>query len=221
MLGFKSVFKVADVVHIASGPYAFKFDRKAKLGMVAPIWDGPSTSPVEQTTFTLDLSSPLNNRSPPGISIGKQAEGIKPSLILFLRKLRSIEIDVAVSDTKHRHRIHISRKDLDSDTVQLTRLESTPDAAKSTDWYFIVKDTVLMSDLHEERRLGIKDTEIILAFPVNENRLPKILPQDVFAFLPMRKFGFNVCLITLLLSYIHTDSPNIVSHTSRFPHIFK
>jgi hypothetical protein len=36
-IGFKSVFKAADVVWISSGPYSFKFDKSKQLGMIAPI----------------------------------------------------------------------------------------------------------------------------------------------------------------------------------------
>ena len=43
-IGFKSVFKVADVVHISSGPFQFKLDRRETLGMIAPILESfPST----------------------------------------------------------------------------------------------------------------------------------------------------------------------------------
>ncbi|EMT62837.1 hypothetical protein FOC4_h10017656, partial [Fusarium odoratissimum] len=43
-IGFKSVFKAADVVKIASGYYEFRFDRRESLGMVLPI---ASPFPVE------------------------------------------------------------------------------------------------------------------------------------------------------------------------------
>lgn len=36
-IGFKSVFKVAHTVWIKSSHYSFKFDRREKLGMIAPI----------------------------------------------------------------------------------------------------------------------------------------------------------------------------------------
>ncbi len=35
-IGFKSVFKVANVVHVASGHYQFKLDRREPLGMILP-----------------------------------------------------------------------------------------------------------------------------------------------------------------------------------------
>lgn len=43
-IGFKSVFKVADVVHIARSFYEFKLDRNEPVGMILPIL---SLSPLE------------------------------------------------------------------------------------------------------------------------------------------------------------------------------
>jgi hypothetical protein len=37
-IGFKSVFKAAEVVSISSGDFTFKFDTTTFLGMVAPTW---------------------------------------------------------------------------------------------------------------------------------------------------------------------------------------
>ncbi|RYP75521.1 hypothetical protein DL771_002406 [Monosporascus sp. 5C6A] len=56
-IGFKSVFKVADVVHIASGSYEFKLDRNEPIGMILPI---PSHFPsadriADHTQFLLQL----------------------------------------------------------------------------------------------------------------------------------------------------------------------
>lgn len=36
-IGFKSVFKVADIVHISSSAYSFGFDRSKPLGMISPM----------------------------------------------------------------------------------------------------------------------------------------------------------------------------------------
>lgn len=37
-IGFKSVFKVADMVWVSSGNATFRFDRDSVLGMNVPIW---------------------------------------------------------------------------------------------------------------------------------------------------------------------------------------
>ncbi|CAN9390393.1 unnamed protein product [Alternaria alternata] len=57
-IGFKSVFKVADVVSISSGHYSFKFDKKETLGMIAPIWDEfPDFRLPNNTSVLLQLSA--------------------------------------------------------------------------------------------------------------------------------------------------------------------
>jgi hypothetical protein len=43
----------------------------------------------------------------------------------------------------------------------------------------------------EETSRSYSTSEIVLAFPV-EDSAPIIEPQDVFAFLPVRRMGFNV-----------------------------
>ncbi|KAM5358865.1 hypothetical protein ACJZ2D_014924 [Fusarium nematophilum] len=56
-IGFKSVFKVADVAWIRSGKYSFKFDRSEKLGMITPIWaDPPFETTPGFTSIVLSLS---------------------------------------------------------------------------------------------------------------------------------------------------------------------
>jgi len=56
-IGFKSVFKVADVVHVASGYYEFKFNRRDTIGMMLPIpCSFPSDDRVNgHTQFLLEL----------------------------------------------------------------------------------------------------------------------------------------------------------------------
>ena len=38
-IGFKSVFKLANRVHIRSPPYYFQLDQTRQLGMITPQWD--------------------------------------------------------------------------------------------------------------------------------------------------------------------------------------
>jgi hypothetical protein len=44
----------------------------------------------------------------------------------------------------------------------------------------------------EQKREGVSESELLLAFPVDENNEPKLDPQQVFAFLPIRDYGFKV-----------------------------
>jgi hypothetical protein len=44
----------------------------------------------------------------------------------------------------------------------------------------------------DERRPNISSSDIELAFPISAENKPKIFPQQVFAFLPVRDYGFQV-----------------------------
>ncbi|KAL5492840.1 hypothetical protein ACEPAI_4288 [Sanghuangporus weigelae] len=184
--GFKSVFKIADIVHVASGPYTFKFDRKERLGMIAPIWDTSRRSKSGWTTFYLDLSSRQNR---PITAFNDMISAIKPSLLLFLTKLRSIELKIKIDSKGATKLINIGRTDLGMGFTQLTHTQNGVLLLK--DVYFMFKQTIDMSNVPNDAGRGANSTEVVLAFPVDENQRPRVRPQDVHAFLPVRKFGFN------------------------------
>lgn len=49
------------------------------------------------------------------------------------------------------------------------------------------------TDMPADRaRKGIKNAEVVLAFPLDENESPLIAEQQAFAFLPLRKAGYTV-----------------------------
>jgi hypothetical protein len=49
--------------------------------------------------------------------------------------------------------------------------------------------------LPEDRlRSNVDQTRVELAFPIYEDHLPRIEDQEVYAFLPLKDFGFNVML---------------------------
>lgn len=184
------MFKISDVVHVASGPFQFKFDRKERLGMIAPIWD-PSRNPESGwTTFHLELSERRRNTAS---MLQELQTAIKPSLLLFLKKLRLIELDTKAYGNRSVRSITIERTDLDPGFIQLARTENS--ILRSKDLYFISKRTVKISGVPRDMRRGAESTEIVLAFPVNEHRKPLPVPQEVHAFLPVRKFGLKVSCI--------------------------
>jgi len=183
LAGFKSVFKVADVVYISSGPYTFKLDKRNKLGMITPIWTDEYPVKAGWTSFNLHLAQD-------GKKLAAHTNDIKPSLLLFLRKLRSLTVEVALSNPHTIKIIQINRHETDdSDIVTLERL--VDGTRVSLDTNLLIKHTV-KAYTHEPKRPNTKDSEIALAFPVQADGTPKISAQDVHAFLPLRKFGFAV-----------------------------
>jgi hypothetical protein len=106
-IGFKSAFKVANVVHIPSEPFQFKFDRRKTLGMIAPIPElFPRTQKLPNQTQML-----LHLKNSSAISkISDELENIRPQFLIFLRKLSTIIIGIDSLSNQ----FQISRKTFDT-----------------------------------------------------------------------------------------------------------
>ncbi|KAH9838232.1 uncharacterized protein C8Q71DRAFT_906078 [Rhodofomes roseus] len=182
-IGFKAVFVVAQQVHVASRHFMFRFERDGTLGMINPIWD--TSYPINHgwTTFHLQLA-PVVDRS----DLEEQIGGIQPSLLLFLRKLRSIDIDIAKGKKKRSSLVSVRRIDESDDIIRLERHENSRCVLKRR--YIVVKKMV-NTYVHEEKRKGIEQSEIILAFPINDDGQPETTEQYVHAFLPVATYGLN------------------------------
>ncbi|KII91731.1 hypothetical protein PLICRDRAFT_173538 [Plicaturopsis crispa FD-325 SS-3] len=180
-IGFKSVFKVADVVHISSGPFTFKLDKREALGIITPIWS--DLLPVEQgwTTFRLQLSNSENVAN-----LATHLKSLKPSILLFLRRLRSLNIDIAFEGT--RRNVKIARRDKGE---HITNLERVVDGALDLSQDYHAVTHTASTYIGEAKRDGITQSDIVLAFPVGRDGRPDIRTEEVHAFLPLKNFGFH------------------------------
>lgn len=115
-------------------------------------------------------------------------EQIQPSLLLFLRKLRTLNVQIALRDTTRNKLIQIRCVKDQSDIVTLERLE---DGRVSSQRYFTLRHEVQMTT-KEDKRPGMKQSEIVLAFPIDADGAPQITTQPIHAFLPIRNYGFTV-----------------------------
>jgi hypothetical protein len=185
-IGFKSVFRVADVVWVSSRAYNFKFDSNTNLGMITPITDRfPVTKRHSWTSFYLRLRKDQDGTKTQA-KIRAELEGFDARLLLFLQKLQTIKISIADGDKRLRTCV-FTRTNTQWNEYEMLNL--TQDKVMTS--YLIYKH--LVTDLpHEDRRSGVKSSETVLAFPVDQNKEPLIVPQQVFAFLPIYDFGFSV-----------------------------
>ena len=57
-IGFKAVFKIADIVWVKSRALTFQFDKNKPLGMIAPEWTDFPTNPLvsERTMFRFRIT---------------------------------------------------------------------------------------------------------------------------------------------------------------------
>ncbi|KAI0316836.1 hypothetical protein OF83DRAFT_1172519 [Amylostereum chailletii] len=179
-IGFKSVFTIADVVHVESGPYQFKFDRNLPLGMITPIVLPTQTQASGWTTFRLHLA-PSEDES----LLVSQLYKVRPTLLLFLRKLRHMSITL-FSPIKPRI-LMLRRFDEDGNKVRLDRVDN---GDVTSQLYLIYKQWISMPS-GQAKREGIDKSEVVLAFPIAADEQPVIAMQEIHAFLPLRCYGFS------------------------------
>lgn len=177
-IGFKSVFMVADKVRIYSNgfQFGFNYDESNPITMIIPEWidEIPSFVDLEQTNIVLHLKPEIRNE------INAYLEEIHPSLLLFLRKLKVIEVK------KDREKVRKMELHERNGIVEIVY-----DDKRS--YYKVIKKLFnVPKNIDEERRKDVNETEIILAFPLKEDYSPNTSDEQfVFAFLPVRNYGFK------------------------------
>ena len=202
-IGFKSVFKVANAVHISSKAYSFRFDRRGMLGMITPIIEtfppsnliGGVQRQVEgegkETQLLLELMGESEFKS-----INDELQKLKPQILIFLRKIRKLTLHTPDQDVQFEIQRVAEDQDLDGkETATLTRM-SLRNNEKTVEKYLIVR-RLQGSLAKDDRRDNIDVTEAVLAFPVYKNRQPLVQAQHTYAYLPINDYGFNVsCLFS-------------------------
>jgi hypothetical protein len=205
-IGFKSVFKVVNVVHVASNYYEFKLDRNEPIGMIVPICSPfPSTERIPgHTQFLLEVKDVDDY-----VEIQHDLKTIEPQLLMFLRRLEKLRVSTPEIDNTY------SRQDLKSDdqfggeTVMIT-MQNTGSTQPTQRTKYIVHRHNVKSLPAESRREGITVSEVILGFPIHDSAAPMICKQSTFAFLPIGRFGFRVSLsIPYLMT--HRDHSALLS----------
>lgn len=178
-IGFKSAFKFADVVHVASKGYTFKFDSNQELGMLCPIWeDFPNRIKPGWTQYHLSLPATHDHDA-----LEKQLADLDPSVILFLNKLRVLRINLASNTSITIKRIP------QSDGI--VTLEVTTNGVLEGRAYVLVEQLVKNMP-QEAQRARVTESTIILAFPLDENGSPLNENQKTRSFLPIGEHGFKV-----------------------------
>lgn len=191
-IGFKSVFMVASKVHIQSGPFSFFFEHPPEargMGLVTPVWEPAKVAlPDPLTRMTLTLLDKLDYPE-----LLSQFDTLPDTFLLFLNKLGAITID----------KINFAGKGEESTTFSCTLNESSRQATlskvhrkdselpqTSLKYYHITRKLLKGLPLDEHR--DYDTAEVVLAFPINSDSEPIIIPQDVYAYLPIGDFGFSV-----------------------------
>ena len=196
-IGFKSVFMVASKVHIQSGPFSFFFEHHhgdSGMGMIAPEYIPPELPfPGSLTRMTLTLLDGLDQPS-----LYAQFQALPDTILLFLSKLKRITIKILEPETMGFettcftcfHSVPTRRATL------FRSMDSTskPPMVDMTEYHVTRK---LLKNLPYDEQRAHNTAEVVLAFPLDENSTPIIRSQEVFAYLPIRDYGFSVTLSVL------------------------
>jgi len=120
---------------------------------------------------------------------------LEPELLLFLRQLRNIEVRILSTSGTTLNFFSLKRTDkyvcgLRHTTLQ--RAVSQPrDSCTSTK--FLVFEQTAFDMPHEKKREGVRETDVLMAFPVDRDMQPVLRDRMTFNFLPIRSYGFPVC----------------------------
>lgn len=204
-IGFKSVFAISDRPEIHSNDFHFRFDTTVDdlLGYVVPIW----VEGCERQEGTRIVLPAKANRAFTQSTLSE----LSAQLLLFLRKLRRLEVRNAVAQSA----FLAERMDRGA-RLTLTSIDrslSSGAQKRTVATYLRVEHAVPIADLEEEKRPDIQETQVILAFPLNEDGTARAdTTHPVFAYLPVRDVGFKFVLqADFLLSSsredIHKNSP--------------
>jgi hypothetical protein len=195
-VGFKSVFKVADVVWISSGGYSFKFDKNKQFGRIAPIWAKFPKDPISgYTSFYMELSPNYNEE------VIQELRSMDLRMLLFLRRLREINVTIVQSECQSEWKSELRRTDKCENNITITSLEQG-----GTCMQYIVYRQNVDNLPPEPKRSGVSQSEILLAFPIaNEDQDLQLSSQHVYNFLPVKDYSFKVStILTVVFLYTHS-----------------
>ncbi|KAI8691937.1 hypothetical protein NCS56_00187800 [Fusarium sp. Ph1] len=203
-IGFKSVFMAAWKVHIQSNDFSFSFTHRkgdSGLGMVTPVWEETDEvlgETLTRITLFLHTSDDPEEDARQLETIKLQFQDLQHTILLFLRKLRRVQVSFFDEDESFTSATTYSLHGSNPATVRKMTSEGVEERR-----YHVTKhmaENIPKSEnrtYSEERDRADSSAEVVLAFPLTESATPIVESQDVFAFLPMRPMGFKFL--------IHTD----------------
>ncbi|XP_041714657.1 uncharacterized protein wu:fj29h11 isoform X2 [Coregonus clupeaformis] len=184
-IGFKSVFKVTDCPEIHSNGFHLCFDKTSgPMGYILPHWvddERPLNTHLADhthTSWTTKICLPLRSEC---YQTKNLFHDVHPSLLLFLHRLRSITI----YNQAEKRMVTMTRRDLSHNVLEVEHTEGT-------ERWLVVKHTLHPTKIKDE----VESTELALAFQLGDDLTGSDIraqpqKQPVFAFLPLRSFGFR------------------------------
>jgi hypothetical protein len=198
-IGFKSVFRVTEAPQIHSNGFSVAFDtaRNGELGYILPEWIGAealvralqevgasadSEPLLDPSSWATVIVLPLREAARGGIET--MLDSLSPTLLLFLKKLRRL----TVIDVPRGYRRVFERRELERGVVEVS---ADGEAARYLTATRSIKPAVPRLDVVVEST----DVVVAISLPSPGPAGPAgPCPQEVFAFLPVRSYGFRFVL---------------------------
>jgi hypothetical protein len=226
-IGFKSIFKIARRVHVQSEPYSFAFNYNqdlpdSGLGMVTPLPEEyfPLRDGI-RTRMILSLRADCNRDE-----LFREFENLPDTFLLFLENLKKISLRIEEPEKDPVEKVYT----ISTENKRATITKEIGGVRKH--FYFWVERRSVEDMPKDDKRVIKKEgkivqwitkADVVLALPLDKEDVPIVEPQHVFAFLPLRRVGFNVrsciCRISWLIrccssSFSQTSSPRQIEKTS-------
>lgn len=198
-IGFKSVFKIAQKVHIQSGPFTFAFSHTREddddgLGMITPYDEDAEELPIGVRTrmaFTLLDSIKFEE-------LASEFQHVPDTFLMFLTRLQRLSVELYQPEHSHTA-TQYSKRETKENGLHTTLLAKTTRNGKeestSEQKYYTMKSELQDLPFDEARKdkegRSIDRATVILGFPVDEHDEPVLKEQYTYAFLPLRRVGFK------------------------------
>ena len=184
-IGFKSVFRVTENPHIFSNGYHFclpERDEQTGLGYIMPQWiDVP---PADLNLTQTHIILPLTKVEFGYDKIEEMLLEIEPETILFLSKLQEIQIE---TDTGTDFAILKNADEFPKIEVLIEGRRQGSSFSKVDEFLVCTKPFHKPVEIHHEKREGINERDVSIAFPMDENPTGS---GKIFAYLPVSDTGF-------------------------------
>lgn len=152
--------------------------------MIAPIWEQfPEPSLPGYTSILLQFSRDYDPEE-----LIAEIKSLDPRILIFLRKLRHVNLTV-FDKRSNIWRSTLRRHDVPfgNDGDNIINLWHNAECSSLKNINFLVEGL-----LPDPKRPSTTQSEILLAFPIAQDGEPWITSQKVYAFLPVRDYGFKV-----------------------------
>ncbi len=156
-IGFKSLFKAVEEVTVASNGYHFQFSRAKACGLVIPVWkELPKKYQRSEWTGKTVFVLHFGNQQ----KLAKVKEDLQifdSKMLLFLRRLRSIEIEVEGEE------LCVTRRDAQGALGPTTELVAThSDGAEAKQDFAVVSHTYKLT-VRDAKRRNREHTTVAIA----------------------------------------------------------